>query len=72
MDWAGSTGVKMVVEERNKEKQTSNQNARYSTLGLVTETAVYHQSMEGDSQLIDQHVSLNDCQIINYRVNGTK
>ncbi|RUS27432.1 hypothetical protein BC938DRAFT_483258, partial [Jimgerdemannia flammicorona] len=43
------------------------------TLGLVSETAVYHWSMEGDSQptkMFDRHLSLNGCQIINYRVNG--
>ncbi|KAG5460017.1 MAG: hypothetical protein BJ554DRAFT_7986, partial [Olpidium bornovanus] len=42
-------------------------------LGLVTETAVYHWSMEGDSQpqkMFDRHASLNGCQIINYRINS--
>uniref|UniRef100_A0A0K8TT11 Clathrin heavy chain n=1 Tax=Tabanus bromius TaxID=304241 RepID=A0A0K8TT11_TABBR len=41
-----------------------------NTLALVTETSVYHWSMEGDSQPVkkfDRHSSLNGCQIINYR-----
>lgn len=41
-----------------------------NTLALVTESSVYHWSMEGDSQPIkvfDRHSSLNGCQIINYR-----
>ncbi|CAG9770379.1 unnamed protein product [Ceutorhynchus assimilis] len=41
-----------------------------NTLALVTESAVYHWSMEGDSQpvkMFDRHSSLNGCQIINYR-----
>ncbi|MGH0180354.1 UNVERIFIED_CONTAM: hypothetical protein FKN15_003983 [Acipenser sinensis] len=41
-----------------------------NTVALVTETAVYHWSMEGDSQplkVFDRHVSLAGCQIINYR-----
>ncbi|XP_017771564.1 PREDICTED: clathrin heavy chain [Nicrophorus vespilloides] len=41
-----------------------------NTLALVTETAVYHWSMEGDStpvKMFDRHSSLNGCQIINYR-----
>ncbi|CAH1394339.1 unnamed protein product [Nezara viridula] len=41
-----------------------------NTLALVTETSVYHWSMEGDSQpvkMFDRHSSLNGCQIINYR-----
>ena len=43
-----------------------------NTIGLVTETAVYHWSMEGDSQpvkVFDRHQSLVEAQIINYRVN---
>jgi len=42
-------------------------------IGLVTETAAYHWSMEGDStpvKMFDRHASLNGCQIINYRVNS--
>ncbi|KAK6640730.1 hypothetical protein RUM44_012427 [Polyplax serrata] len=41
-----------------------------NTLALVTETSVYHWSMEGDStpqKMFDRHSSLNACQIINYR-----
>ncbi|XP_077291324.1 clathrin heavy chain [Arctopsyche grandis] len=41
-----------------------------NTLALVTETSVYHWSMEGDStpvKMFDRHVTLKDCQIINYR-----
>nr|XP_032803266.1 clathrin heavy chain 1 isoform X1 [Petromyzon marinus] len=41
-----------------------------NTIALVTETAVYHWSMEGDSQpakAFDRHPSLAGCQIINYR-----
>jgi clathrin heavy chain len=37
---------------------------------LVTESCVYHWSMEGDStpvKMFDRHSSLNGCQIINYR-----
>ena len=43
-----------------------------NTIGLVTDTAVYHWSMEGDSQpvkVFDRHQSLVEAQIINYRVN---
>jgi hypothetical protein len=39
-------------------------------IALVTETSVYHWSMEGDSQpmkIFDRHASLAGCQIINYR-----
>lgn len=42
------------------------------TIGLITDTAVYHWSMEGDSQpikMFERHNSLSGCQIINYRVN---
>lgn len=41
-----------------------------NTIALVTETAVFHWSMEGESQpqkMFDRHASLNGCQIINYR-----
>uniref|UniRef100_A0A1B6E1U7 Clathrin heavy chain n=1 Tax=Clastoptera arizonana TaxID=38151 RepID=A0A1B6E1U7_9HEMI len=41
-----------------------------NTLVLVTETTVFHWSMEGDSvpqKMFDRHSSLNGCQIINYR-----
>lgn len=41
-----------------------------NTIGIVTETSVYHWSTEGDSQpvkMFDRHQSLVGCQIINYR-----
>ncbi len=41
-----------------------------NTVALVTDSAVYHWSMEGDSQptkMFDRHASLAGCQIINYR-----
>jgi len=41
-----------------------------NTIGLVTETAVYHWSMEGESlpqKMFDRHSSLQGTQIINYR-----
>lgn len=41
-----------------------------NSLALVTESSVYHWSMEGDSlpiKMFDRHSSLNGCQIINYR-----
>ncbi|KAK2163986.1 hypothetical protein LSH36_71g06004 [Paralvinella palmiformis] len=41
-----------------------------NTVALVTDNAVYHWSMEGDSQpqkMFDRHSSLAGCQIINYR-----
>lgn len=41
-----------------------------NTLALVTETTIYHWSMEGDStpvRMFERHSSLNGCQIINYR-----
>lgn len=44
-----------------------------STLGIVTETAVYHWSMEGDGQpqkVFDRNANLAGSQIINYRVSG--
>ncbi|KAG0165695.1 hypothetical protein DFQ28_008457 [Apophysomyces sp. BC1034] len=43
------------------------------TLGLATDTAVYHWSIEGDSppvKVFDRHASLAGCQIINYRVSA--
>ncbi|PWN22946.1 putative CHC1-clathrin heavy chain [Microstroma glucosiphilum] len=42
-----------------------------TSLGLVTETAVYHWSTEGEAgpkKIFDRHVSLQGSQIINYRV----
>jgi clathrin heavy chain len=42
-----------------------------TTLGVVTEGAVYHWSMEGDAapaKIFDRHASLAGAQIINYRV----
>ncbi|XP_039266520.2 clathrin heavy chain 1 [Styela clava] len=42
-------------------------------VALVTEGAVYHWSMEGDSQptkMFDRHASLASCQIINYRTDS--
>lgn len=44
-----------------------------NTVALVTDNAVYHWSMEGDSQPIkvfDRHSSLAGCQIINYRTDA--
>uniref|UniRef100_A0A5S6QG16 Clathrin heavy chain n=1 Tax=Trichuris muris TaxID=70415 RepID=A0A5S6QG16_TRIMR len=41
-----------------------------NTLALVTNTAVFHWSMEGDSvpqKIFERHVSLSNSQIINYR-----
>ena len=41
-----------------------------NTIGIVTETSVYHWSIEGDSppvKMFDRHASLQGCQIINYR-----
>lgn len=41
-----------------------------NTIALVTDAAVYHWSMEGESQplkVFDRHTSLSGCQIINYR-----
>ena len=43
-----------------------------NNIGMVTETAVYHWSIDGDSapvKVFDRHASLAGCQIINYRVN---
>nr|KAJ3422166.1 hypothetical protein HK105_000871 [Polyrhizophydium stewartii] len=42
-------------------------------LGLVTETAVFHWSLEGDSvpvKVFERHASLASSQIINYRINS--
>ncbi|CAJ0907790.1 2274_t:CDS:10 [Entrophospora sp. SA101] len=39
-------------------------------IGLVTQTSVYHWSLEGESnpvKIFDRHANLNDTQIINYR-----
>ena len=39
-------------------------------VGLVTDSAVYHWTIEGDSapsKVFDRHTNLNGCQIINYR-----
>ena len=46
-----------------------------NTIALVTETSVYHWSMEGDSQpqkIFDRHSSLSGCQIINYRCDAVQ
>jgi len=46
-----------------------------NTIALVTETTVYHWSMEGDSQpqkIFDRHSSLAGCQIINYRCDAAQ
>jgi clathrin heavy chain len=45
-----------------------------NTIGIVTETCVYHWSTEGDSQpvkMFDRHASLLGCQIINYRTDDS-
>ena len=44
-----------------------------SMIALVTETTVYHWSLEGDStpvNIFDRHSSLAGCQIINYRTDS--
>lgn len=44
-----------------------------NTVAIVTDNAVYHWSMEGDSQpvkVFDRHSSLAGCQIINYRTDA--
>ncbi|VDP04939.1 unnamed protein product [Soboliphyme baturini] len=44
-----------------------------NTVALVTETAVYHWSMEGESlpqKMFERHNSLAGCQIINYRTDA--
>jgi len=41
-----------------------------NAIGIVTETAVFHWSIDGDSQpvkVFDRHANLQGCQIINYR-----
>jgi clathrin heavy chain len=41
-----------------------------STIGIVTELAVYHWSLEGDSQpakMFDRHATLHGCQVSDYR-----
>ncbi|VEL13569.1 unnamed protein product [Protopolystoma xenopodis] len=46
-----------------------------NTIALVTPTAVYHWSMEGDSnpvKMFDRHSSLNGYQIINYRTDASQ
>jgi len=46
-----------------------------NTVALATDTAVYHWSMEGDSQplkMFDRHSSLAGCQIINYRTDAAQ
>ena len=46
-----------------------------NTLALVTETSVYHWSMEAHStpvKMFDRHTSLNGCQILNYRCNPSQ
>jgi clathrin heavy chain len=45
-----------------------------NTIGIVTDMAVYHWSMEGDSQpvkMFDRHATLQGCQIINYRTDNS-
>ena len=47
----------------------------FKTIGLVSESAVYHWSMEGDSQpqkVFNRHPSLAGCQIINYRTDKSQ
>ncbi|KAL1920539.1 uncharacterized protein VTP21DRAFT_916 [Calcarisporiella thermophila] len=42
-------------------------------LGIVTDSSVYHWSIDSDTQptkIFDRHVNLSGCQIINYRVNS--
>uniref|UniRef100_A0A1I8JFX5 Clathrin heavy chain n=1 Tax=Macrostomum lignano TaxID=282301 RepID=A0A1I8JFX5_9PLAT len=46
-----------------------------NTIALVTETAAYHWSLEGDStpvKMFDRHASLSGCQIINYRCDNSQ
>ncbi|CAF0843469.1 unnamed protein product [Adineta ricciae] len=45
-----------------------------NTIGIVTETSVYHWTTEGDSQplkMFDRHPTLQGCQIINYRTDDS-
>jgi len=74
---AGRTLQIFNIEMKSKVKATTmNEDVVFwkwitvNTLGLVTESSVYHWSMEGDSQpakMFDRHSSLASCQIINYR-----
>jgi len=44
-----------------------------SIVGLVTDAACYHWTIEGESpptKVFDRHGSLQGCQIINYRASG--
>ena len=45
-----------------------------NTLGLVTDTSVYHWSIDSDSiapqKMFERHTSLNGAQIISYKVNS--
>uniref|UniRef100_A0A915HH96 Clathrin heavy chain n=1 Tax=Romanomermis culicivorax TaxID=13658 RepID=A0A915HH96_ROMCU len=44
-----------------------------NTIAIVTDTAVYHWSMEGESvpqKMFERHNSLAGCQIINYRTDA--
>eukprot|EP01137_Pigoraptor_chileana_P023618 Opistho-2@90189 len=46
-----------------------------NTVALVTDTAVFHWSMEGTAEprkVFDRHPSLTGCQIINYRVDAAE
>ena len=46
-----------------------------TTLGLVTQTEVYHWSLDDDKEpnlVFKRDASLNGCQIINYRANANK
>ena len=46
-----------------------------NTIALVTDTSVYHWSMEGEStptKVFDRHSSLAGCQIINYRTDPSQ
>ncbi|GMS88942.1 hypothetical protein PENTCL1PPCAC_11117, partial [Pristionchus entomophagus] len=43
------------------------------TIGIVTETAVYHWNLAGDSgpmKMFDRHPTMSGCQIINYRTDS--
>jgi clathrin heavy chain len=45
------------------------------TLGLVTDTSVFHWALQGESapvKMFDRHDSLNGAQIINYRTDRKK
>uniref|UniRef100_A0A1I8GPI0 Clathrin heavy chain n=1 Tax=Macrostomum lignano TaxID=282301 RepID=A0A1I8GPI0_9PLAT len=46
-----------------------------NTIGMVTEAAVYHWSLEGDqgpTKILDRHASLVGCQVINYRCDSSQ